>query len=115
MHAASALTTDAALLARIDALTKATGAMAVQIQRLEATVRAKVAAPVVSLSVAEAAERLCCSTTTVARLLGRGVFTDSRGGRRQGSPHRILADELDVYRERGEDAVAEHRRLMGRL
>lgn len=108
-------TAEAVLLTRLDALTRASEVIALQLFRLEQTVRSKVQAPVVSLSVAEAADRLGCSTTTITRLLGRGVFTDCRGGKRQGCPHRIFCDEIDTYRERGEDAVTEHRRLMGRL
>jgi len=84
------------------------------IVRLEATVRGKIAAPVVSLSTHEAAEVMGCLVTTVRRYLDRGVFTDVRAGRRSGSPWKLLADEVDVLRLEGEDALDRFRQAMGR-
>jgi len=85
------------------------------IRRLDATVRSKIAAPIASLSTAEAARVLGCSVVTVRRYLDRGVFTDVRAGRRSGSPWRVLADELDMLRLEGEEALAKFREAMGRV
>lgn len=85
------------------------------VRRLEVTVRTKVAAPVVSLSTAEAAEVMGYSVTTIQRYQARGVFTDVRAGRKSGSPWRVLADEVDVLRLEGEDSLQRFREAMGRM
>lgn len=89
-------------------------AMKDAILRLESTVRAKVASPVVSLSTAEAAGVMGCSVTTLRRYLDRGLFTDVRAGRKSGSRWKVLADEVDVLRLEGEDALGKFREAMGR-
>lgn len=88
--------------------------MKAAIVRLEATVRGKIAAPVVALSTQEAARVMGCSVTTVRRYQERGVFTDARAGRKSGSPWRLLADEVDVLRLEGEESLARYREAMGR-
>ncbi len=89
-------------------------AMKDAIVRLEATVRAKVASPVVSLSTAEAAKIMGCSLTTVRRYMDRGLFSDVRAGRKSGSPWKLLADEVDDLRFEGEDSLGKFREAMGR-
>lgn len=89
-------------------------AMKDAIMRLECTLRGKVAAPVVSLSTAEAARVMGCSVTTVRRYLDRGVFSDVRAGRKSGSPWKLLADEVDLLRMEGEESLAKFREAMGR-
>lgn len=85
------------------------------LRRLEATVRGKIATPVSSLTTHEAAEVLSCSVGSVRRLLERDLFTDVRAGKRCGSPWKVLADELEVYRLEGEASLSRFRRDMGRV
>jgi hypothetical protein len=85
------------------------------VSRLTAIVTSRLALPVASLTVEEAAERMRCSTKKLYSLLALGVFTDVRGEPGQGSPHKVLADEIDVYRfEGGEEACKRFRSRVGR-
>lgn len=96
------------------AVREQTEPLALQVHRLEATLRSKVSAPVVKLTAAEAAARLRKHVKTVHRLLAKRLFTDCRGGKASGSPWLIYADELDVYDTDGEEALARFRERMGR-
>jgi hypothetical protein len=104
----------AEVVKRLEGLERASETLAEAVRKLEAVVRVKIATPVVSLSTTEAADILGCSVGHLRRLLERDLFTDVRAGKRSGSPWRLMADEVDIYRLEGEDSLTRFRREMGR-
>jgi hypothetical protein len=106
--------TDPKLLAALARLEAKVEALSLQVHRAEATLRTKVVAPVVRLSVAEAMGRLNICERSMRTLLGKRIFTDSRGSKRNGSPWMLYADEVDAYRESGEEGLRLFRERLGR-
>ncbi len=104
----------ARLVRTVEAVAAQVEGLTLQVHRAEATLRSKVSAPVHTLSVGECVKLHGCSEKTIRRLLARQVFTDSRGGRRSGSEWRIFADEFELWRTDGPQAVARFRERMGR-
>lgn len=98
---------DPALLERIASLESA-------VHRLTAVVQSRLAPPVEVVPLGEAVRRAGVGERTLRYLIAAGVLTDSRSGKRQGSKILLLADELDVLRAEGPDAVVRFRERMGR-
>jgi len=98
-----------------EAVTAATEPLRLHVHRLAGIVQSRLAMPVDSLTTAEAMDRIKCSETTLRRLLAKRIFTDVRCGKTRGAEWKLLADEVDVYRLEGADALAVYRQQMGRV
>lgn len=77
----------------------------------------RLAVPVETINLAEAAKRLCRSTKWVKRIQVKRVFTDGRPRDRQvaGADLVFFADEIEVYRAEGEKGVKRLRHELGRM
>lgn len=76
----------------------------------------RIAVPLETVNLAEAARRLCRSTKTVKRLHARRLFSDGRPPelRVAGADLVFFADEIDAYRLEGEMGVKRVREELGR-
>ena len=85
-----------------------------KVHRLTAVVNAKLATPVETLTVKQAAARVKKCPTTVRNWIKLGILSERRGGRGKGADHLVLADELDVFITDGPEAVKRYRERLGR-
>lgn len=76
----------------------------------------RIAVPLETVTLTEAARRLCRSTKTVKRLHARRLFSDGRPPelRVAGADLVFFADEIDAYRLEGEMGVKRVRESLGR-
>lgn len=72
------------------------------------------AVPVERVRAVDAAKRLGRSVRSLNALCARGIFTDDRGGKAQGSARLFFCDELDAYSAGGRKAVERLRKELGR-
>lgn len=102
----------ATVLAKLDAVLDAVLAEQHELRRLVH----KIAVPIQTVSLTEAAARLCRSTKWLKRVQARAVFTDGRPPDRRvaGADLVFFADEIEVYRLEGEPGVRRLRAEMGR-
>lgn len=89
-------------------------AVELALHRLSTLIASKLATPVETLTVAQAAKRVKKCTKTVRGWILMGVLSERRSGRGKGSAHLVLADELDVLITDGEHALKRYRERLGR-
>ena len=99
----------------------AIGHLTEKIERLETAVhqltvalRTRLEVPAELLRIDAAAKRMGIAPSTLAKLSAKGIFTDNRAGKGQGSTRLFYGDECDCYRHDGEQGVARYRAEMGR-
>jgi len=102
------------VLTKLDDLTKSNALVADALHKLRNAIVQRLEPPATLLRIGDAAKRAGISVPTMRRLDARGVFTDHRRGKGQGSMRTYYADEIDTYRQYGERGVQRLREELGR-
>ena len=102
------------VMERLDSQTASLNLMADALHKLRNVIVQRLEPPATLLRIDEAAKRAGISVPTMRRLDARGVFTDHRRGKGQGSMRTYYADEIDTYRQYGERGVQRLREELGR-
>lgn len=102
------------ILAGLEGLKKSQELMADALHKLRNAIVQRLEPPADLIRIGDAAKRAGISVPTMRRLDARGVFTDHRRGKGQGSMRTYYADEIDTYRQYGEAGVQRLREELGR-